>query len=861
MDEQKSYCKKLNSALPSRILKVFISSTFKDFQEERDILRDEVFPAVRIEAKRRNVELIPIDLRTGLTDEESQLGGSVVVCLKEVERSRPHFISMLGERYGWVPKPTEIPNLSTLEPTLAEKINQWFQSGESVTAMEIRHGVLENKEEQPYAWFYFRDRSLTEDLASKVKNPETFFEVENLEKLNELKREILDEGREKKWHHRTYKKLKSDTDDYDTFRKQVKDDLLTALNKRFPIEQSPHVYPTDALHIKFAQNLIESYVPNEKFLKKIFQRVENFETVFLKGQFGSGKSSALAWLAKEFCRKNPEAFVFVYFVGIEMTELLEKHKNIVNHNVIESLQNSLGVEGDFSPYDLWNELHGPISEKKPCLVVIDNLEKLENFPEEAKKIRKFLDRHGYTQGNIKYISKDKKLRNLVGSSRKGRVSLLFSGQEPVPYLLKNLYHDIPSLSKKQIITIIKNIMEKYTKKLTTYQSKKITESFIGKTPFHLKVFLNLLLTEGRLKKELQQSQDEFMNQIIDEFLSCTDIPSLYYKLFERLEKIFPLLNLKKFLFCLSFTRLGMTYAEIGKVMEIPEVEVATYRYYFDEHLSEENGLLRPSNNYFHEFILKKLSDDQKVLRICNEKILLFFKNMESCPRKFDELPHFLLRNGKYSEFLHLFLSREYSEYVLSRKKKVQGEGYCDLLKEFYENLSDEEIIFQYEAIGDKNIASKMILSHSQYFEQNLSERLLNIIVKFNLPFELSDYLNARESLVWNYILHREYCKASTLLQNIIEDQIRTIGAWSEETIKTINLLLESYEYQGKKDESDRALKRFIDTLMGERGILPPYTPDDLLELEQGLFEMIRNGEGFFLRVKLFISNNSKKEYC
>ena len=99
------------------------------------------------------------------------------------------------------------------------------------------------------------------------------------------------------------------------------------------------------------------------------------------------------------------------------------------------------------------------------------------------------------------------------------------------------------------------------------------------------------------------------------------------------------------------------------------------------------------------------------------------------------------------------------------------------------------------------------------------------------------------------------------MQNILEDQIRTIGAWSEETIKTINLLLESYEYQEKKDESDRALKRFIDTLMGERGISPPYTPNDLLKLEQGLSEMIRNDEGFFLRVKLFISNNSKKEHC
>lgn len=863
MDEQKSYCKNLGHASGSRILKVFISSTFKDFQAERDILRDEVFPAVRREAKKRNVELIPIDLRTGLTDEDSQLGGSVVVCLKEVERSRPHFISMIGERYGWVPKPTEIPNLASLEPTLAEKIKQWFQSGESVTAMEIRHGILENNEEQPYAWFYFRDRSLTEDLASKVENPEAFFEVENLEKLKELKREILDGGREGKWHHRTYKKLNSDSDNNDTFRRQVTDDLLTALNKRFPIEQSPSAEPTDALHVKFAQNLLESYVPNENFLKEVFQRIEKFETVFLKGQSGSGKSSALAWLAKEFCRKNPEAFVFVYFVGIGMTELFEKHKNIGSYNVIESLRNSLGKEGKVSPFDLWDELYGPISEKKPCLVVIDNLEKLESFPEEAKKIRELLDRHGFTQGNLKYIFKDEKQSDLVGSSLRGRVSLLFSGQEPVPYLLKDVYLDIPSLAKEQIIKIIKNIMEKYTKKLTMYQMEKISDSFTGKTPLHLKIFLNLLLTEGRLKKDLQQSQDEFMNQIIDEFLSCTDIPSLYYKLFERLEKKFPLLNLKKFLFCLSFTRLGMSYAEIAKVMEIPEVEVATYRYYFDEHLLEENGLLRPSNNYFREFVSKKFFDDHEILKVLDNKIELFFEDMDWCQRKFEELPRLLLRNRKYAEFLRLFIANEeYAEYLMSKKRVfVRGEGYSALLKEFYENLSDEEVIFQYEAIGYKNIASKMILFHSKYFEQNLAERLINLIAKFNLPFEFFDYVDAEKHLCLSYIFKKEYDKASILLKKIWEDQIKYIGILREETIDTMNLLFESYEYNGKKGDSDKVLKRFIDTLMGERGFSPPYTNEDLLALEQELFETIKNAEGLSLRVRFFITNYSKQEHC
>ena len=55
-----------------------------------------------------------VDLRWGVTDEQKAEGAVLPICLAEIERSRPYFIGLLGERYGWVPD--EIP-ADLAEPT------------------------------------------------------------------------------------------------------------------------------------------------------------------------------------------------------------------------------------------------------------------------------------------------------------------------------------------------------------------------------------------------------------------------------------------------------------------------------------------------------------------------------------------------------------------------------------------------------------------------------------------------------------------------------------------------------------------------------------------------------------------------
>ena len=62
-----------------------------------------VLPALRARLNDRFVELVDVDLRWGITVEEAERGGVLPICLAEIDRSRPYFIGMLGERFGWIP--------------------------------------------------------------------------------------------------------------------------------------------------------------------------------------------------------------------------------------------------------------------------------------------------------------------------------------------------------------------------------------------------------------------------------------------------------------------------------------------------------------------------------------------------------------------------------------------------------------------------------------------------------------------------------------------------------------------------------------------------------------------------------------
>jgi WD40 repeat protein len=124
-----------------KTVRVFVSSTFRDMQAERDHLVRFVFPRLREELLQRRVHLVDVDLRWGVTCEQD----ASAVCREVVDECRPRFLCMLGGRYGWIPPGKD----------------------RSITAEEVQYGVLDRIGQHGHAFFYFRDPDATAAMVEK----------------------------------------------------------------------------------------------------------------------------------------------------------------------------------------------------------------------------------------------------------------------------------------------------------------------------------------------------------------------------------------------------------------------------------------------------------------------------------------------------------------------------------------------------------------------------------------------------------------------------------------------------------------------------------------------------------------------
>ncbi len=154
---------------------------------ERDWLVKRVFPALRERLEKYHVNLIDIDLRWGITEEQANNDQVLDLCLEQIDDCRPFFIGLLGDRYGWSPA-----NLS--DDTLGKF--GWVQhhTGKSVTELEIVHGVLNDPKMHPYSYFFFRDPAFAQDVPDRLRAEIESENPEAAKNLVELKDRIRRTG-------------------------------------------------------------------------------------------------------------------------------------------------------------------------------------------------------------------------------------------------------------------------------------------------------------------------------------------------------------------------------------------------------------------------------------------------------------------------------------------------------------------------------------------------------------------------------------------------------------------------------------------------------------------------------------------
>jgi len=293
--------------MSSRIARIFISSTFRDFVQERDLLARVVFPEVRRRARDRFVEVIGVDLRWGITEEESQSGAAISICLREIDRARPFFICLLGERHGWTPAAAEYPaDLLASRPWLVEHVGR-----ASVTEIEILHGALNDRDCPSKALFFLRDPAWSEgrgpDFAGDGSREQ--------ERLTALKERIRASGMSVTPYGSP-----------ESLASLVTEQLWRLIDAEFPAGEVPDDHGRERLaYVAFEAGRREGVAHDARLLadlERIGAAIDDGDPdsqagrlVLVRGSQGVGKTTLLASAAANGRARRSEGTVFTHHVG------------------------------------------------------------------------------------------------------------------------------------------------------------------------------------------------------------------------------------------------------------------------------------------------------------------------------------------------------------------------------------------------------------------------------------------------------------------------------------------------------------------------------------------------------------------
>jgi len=534
---------------PSRLVRVFISSTFRDFIQERDELVKKVFPELRRRAKERFVEILEVDLRWGITEEQAKGGETLRICLEEIDRCRPSapvfFIGLLGERYGWIPE-KDYFKPDVLEDPKLGWVKEHIVEGKSVTELEILHGVLRNDEMRDKAYFYFRQDGYEQRHWSKIEkyhaatNPPitredfTNAKSENSdideEKQRDLKRRIRDTS------------LQWDPKDYETpedLAALVALDLWDAIDRLFPISSVPDALERESLeHRVFMESRTRAYVEREGLFEKLDEFVLLPNQAFRQeasvdeaeqedesdsapaplsvrvvlGESGSGKSALLAaWL-----KRRDEDVAFFHFVGatpssISASSLLRRmlatlrSRGVVSAS--EAIPHTDEAMAELLPF--WLE---KLSERGGGIMLFDAVNQLGSardrelwwWPDKWPK-------------NIRVV-----FSTLPGDSLRAMEKRGWKGGE---FVLR-----IPPFQPEEK----REMMNRYMKDLFAREMEaSLQQSILTAPQTSNPLFLRTVLDELRVRSAFGTLEKD-----LDEMLSCPDPAALFVHVLKNLERDF-----------------------------------------------------------------------------------------------------------------------------------------------------------------------------------------------------------------------------------------------------------------------------------------------------------------------------------
>lgn len=569
----------------SREVRVFLSSTFADMQAERDYLVKKIFPAVRSEFRRRNVDLTVLDLRWGITEEESKSGKVIEICMDEISRTRPFFIGLIGGRYGWVPTAAE----SNFDERLYNRfphVREGLAQGKSITEMEMLYGVLDYPE-QTYSHFFIRPlRSVPKKFLDKKGSA-------NAEKREKLKAAVRKAAAEGKCSVADYTSLKQ-------LGKMVTEALMTTLDTLYPAEEE--MSRMDLImsnHDAAVARLRKTYVPRTTSVNESLID-DDEKVIILEAPAGAGKSTFVANYWRKGLTTSPKC-----------KEYIAVHTMIGNEiNSAEMCRRALVYElcRNFSELET-PDLNIPDEQKVNVAPIVKKLSEEYNVRllwilDGVDKLRNKTDRNLLWLNDI--LDEERKVL-LLGSDAE-QFDDFTSGRDDYSH------NDLVPLSESQKMSLTAAYLRNFAKGLTVSQRAAIANDRKLGNPGVLRIFLNELLQYG-----VYEQLDDFMAGYLD----APDMESFLNVVLKRVEGDFGPKIISDFLNILRLSFYGMREEEVIVFLNLKPVEWAAVFNALEEFVEISGGRMRLKSGVYTDVVARRYPINEQEEKRIREVILKY----------------------------------------------------------------------------------------------------------------------------------------------------------------------------------------------------------------------------------------------
>lgn len=728
-----------------RTATIFISSTFQDMQHERDCINEIVVPALMDYLKFYKIAVRTIDLRWGINtidNEENDVEARILsVCMDEIDRSRPFFVGIVGDRYGWVPP------------------SSMNSDDKSVTEMEIDYGALRNKESLKNAVICLRDLNNVPEELHSIYYEEDTVKFNKVKKLREHLSDIYSEISIKRnftrysasWNHDT-----GTLEGLSSLSDFLIDSLKCLITQRFGLDSKLQAgeYVSDYAILNsffgdYINSCLTACIPRPDLEKEAAESLLESGLCYITGDQGNGKSVMLSRLSELLT--DPSNIILYYNEALSTSP----------DRRLECLTAWDYALSSFLSLDFEESAPGVGSAKMFS-------RKLVARSDMKFRLTRLQDMAGKLAGKYKVIClidsaehiKDDFIRLLRDSLQSFSFAVAISGTSGLNGGVKII--EIPPFGKEEISGYLIRKFEYYGKTLHYSVIDAIVRKIAGKTgnALWLSVMTYLLLnlnakdfaaiSMNREKKGEESIEDYFLALVKD----APDNPSdLFRYLYDRLISRFDSSVITPVLSYLCVSKNGLRDEDLGHLLgkRWNPIQFASFRRWFSPFLAES-----PDNRRW-KFVSPLFKNSVSSLNVTDSREdeadlaeLLWHYDFYD-PVRYSDLFYHLVNSGMYSRCGQLIIASNvnYIEPIRETLDSItDGKDMEMLINDISATLSTEDRILAVSKL-------LILIVHNLFYE--------NIGIVRNIVDELVQNLNVKQLAV----SESAFVSLSVLLEEVI----------------------------------------------------------------------------------------------